>query len=90
MRFIETTRTERVKGVTLEYDKGGNMYTPHHTARMVLKVPEPMSEFDIVKLWDAFSDELRTVTGYTEEMRERVEKKRAVWDQFKRPEPEQE
>ena len=39
----------------------------------ISKSPFPLRESDVVALWDVFTAELREVTGYSEEMRARVE-----------------
>ena len=82
MRFIETTTKQTESCAEPERDKGGNDYRPRYTARMMVRVPQPMHDHDIVKLWDTFTKELREVMGYSEEMRERVEAERAQWDRF--------
>ena len=54
-------------------DANGDTFFPKVKARMALRVPLPLRESDVVALWDVFTAELREVTGYSEEMRARVE-----------------
>ena len=80
MKTIEVVTTKTCTAIEPEVDANGDTFFPKVKARMSLRVPLPLRESDVVALWDVFTAELREVTGYSEEMRARVEGEKAKWD----------
>lgn len=60
--------TRDVQAPWLEKDEMGDYHNPEGPAQMTLTLPYPLSDADTVALWKAFSTELRTALGYTDEM----------------------
>ena len=66
---IKTTEMRQdVSAAWKEADENGDPFTPRVPAVMKLSLPYPMNKWDIIALWQNFSDQLRDALGYSDQM----------------------